>query len=145
MKAVSIRQPYASLICSGIKNIENRTWNTKYRGDILIHACGKSLSKEKTFSVLNQQQWEHVNDYFCTDEFNPDRLEYGAIIGSVKIIDCVNNHESIWADKTKRPGIPIWNWVLSEPQYFDIPIENVKGKLSLWDFDIDGIQVNHQY
>lgn len=38
MKALSIRQPWAHLIIKGIKRIENRTWNTRYRGPILIHA-----------------------------------------------------------------------------------------------------------
>lgn len=42
MKAVTISQPYASLIASGSKWIENRTWPTRYRGEIAIHA-GKGL------------------------------------------------------------------------------------------------------
>ncbi|RZJ91586.1 MAG: ASCH domain-containing protein, partial [Chryseobacterium sp.] len=41
MKSLSIKQPWASLIASGIKDIENRTWATKYRGRIYIHASGK--------------------------------------------------------------------------------------------------------
>jgi hypothetical protein len=43
MKVILIRQPYASLICWGIKTIENRTWDTSYRGRLLIHASGKPL------------------------------------------------------------------------------------------------------
>jgi hypothetical protein len=38
MKVLSVRQPFASLICAGIKTIENRSWKTDYRGTILIHA-----------------------------------------------------------------------------------------------------------
>jgi hypothetical protein len=37
-KALSIRQPWAHLIVAGIKQIENRTWTTRYRGPLLIHA-----------------------------------------------------------------------------------------------------------
>jgi hypothetical protein len=44
MKTLSIRQPYASLICNGIKKIENRSWKTAYRGKLLIHASGKPLA-----------------------------------------------------------------------------------------------------
>ena len=44
MKTLSIRQPFASLICRGIKTIENRSWDTAYRGKLLIHASGKPLS-----------------------------------------------------------------------------------------------------
>lgn len=45
MKALSIRQPWAWLIVNGYKSIENRTWNTRIRGTILIHA-GKGFDKE---------------------------------------------------------------------------------------------------
>jgi len=44
MKTLSVRQPWATLICSGIKTVENRTWKTDYRGKLLIHASGNSLS-----------------------------------------------------------------------------------------------------
>ena len=44
MKTLSIRQPLASLICRGIKTIENRSWHTTYRGKFLIHASGKALA-----------------------------------------------------------------------------------------------------
>jgi len=36
MKALSVKQPWANLIASGLKTIETRTWKTKYRGDLLI-------------------------------------------------------------------------------------------------------------
>ena len=36
MKALSIRQPWASLVAAGLKTVECRTWKTKYRGPLLI-------------------------------------------------------------------------------------------------------------
>jgi hypothetical protein len=44
MKALSVRQPYAALICAGVKTVENRTWTTDYRGKLLIHASGKPMA-----------------------------------------------------------------------------------------------------
>jgi len=38
MKALTISQPFASLIASGSKFVENRTWPTSYRGPLAIHA-----------------------------------------------------------------------------------------------------------
>ena len=38
MKALSVRQPWAELIVAGLKDVENRTWRTDYRGPVLIHA-----------------------------------------------------------------------------------------------------------
>jgi hypothetical protein len=40
LKTLSIQQPYASLVAYGVKKIENRTWQTNYRGKVLIHASG---------------------------------------------------------------------------------------------------------
>ena len=44
MKALSIKEPYASLILNGMKTIETRTWRTKYRGKILLCASKKPKS-----------------------------------------------------------------------------------------------------
>ncbi len=38
MKALTIRQPWASLIAAGVKTIETRSWSTRYRGPLAIHA-----------------------------------------------------------------------------------------------------------
>jgi len=140
MKALSIKQPWASLITHGIKDIENRTWKTHFRGRIYIHASGKPKPKENIYSVLNQEQWEEANDKFSLGEFNPDNLEYSAIIGEVDIIDCVVNHDSIWAEKQNDlTQKPIYNWVLANPLLYAEPILNVKGKLSFWEFESNTI------
>jgi ASCH domain len=157
MKALSIKQPWASLIANGIKNIENRTWKTNFRGRIYIHASSVGI-KEK-FSAINEIQRQMIANY---PKFNPlyfNDLHRSAIIGEVDIIDCVINHPSIWAKKSefqccgcfptndcnpcsdfkrqKEKGIkPIYNWVLANPILYDKPILNVKGKLSFWDFEI---------
>ena len=54
MKVLTIKQPWASLIVNGHKKYEFRSWKTKYRGKILIHA-GKSLEKDmlKRFDKYN--------------------------------------------------------------------------------------------
>jgi len=38
MRALTIHQPWASLIAAGLKTIETRAWATKHRGQIVIHA-----------------------------------------------------------------------------------------------------------
>ena len=45
MKVLTVKQPWASLIVNEHKKYEFRSWKTKYRGKILIHA-GKSLEKD---------------------------------------------------------------------------------------------------
>lgn len=140
MKALSIKQPWASLIASGIKDIENRTWKTHFRGKIYIHASAYLKLLKKTGNELyTKEQWLAI----------PARLisVSSAIIGEVDIVDCVINHESIWAEKSIRlselPGDEclyhklIYNWVLANPVLYDKPILNVKGKLSFWFPDND--------
>ena len=43
MKAITIWQPYAQAIALGLKKFETRSWPTKYRGKLAIHASLKPL------------------------------------------------------------------------------------------------------
>ena len=53
MKVLTLKQPWASLVANGYKVYEFRTWKTKYRGEILIHAgCG-----------VDKEWLEKVKDY----------------------------------------------------------------------------------
>jgi hypothetical protein len=44
IKCLSIKNPYSYLICVGLKDVENRTWTTKYRGRLYIHSSGENSS-----------------------------------------------------------------------------------------------------
>lgn len=101
MKALSIKQPWASLIAHGIKDIENRTWKTHFRGRIYIHASGKSAGA--LYELLNEKQIEAISNHWTAAPPFPD-IPVSAIIGEVDIIDCVINHPSIWAEKSEYFG-----------------------------------------
>lgn len=128
MKAITIKQPWASLIVHGIKDIENRTWPCprKYIGQrVFIHAAG---SHGRKFSIdLTDAQTKAA---FATIAIETmfGNMPFGSIIGSVEIVDCSMNHPSIWAEKG------VYNWILANPILFNKPIENVKGKLSFWEY-----------
>ena len=153
MKAITIRQPWASLIAHGIKDIENRTWKcpTKHIGTrVLIHAAVKTSDfwDCPNYGIVHN----HIRE---VTKYGIDYSKYNtmAIIGSVEIVDCVVNHTSIWAEKTKLPTIGdvledihflgkaqkpnpiIYNWVLASPILFDEPILGVKGKLGFWNYE----------
>lgn len=129
MKALSIKQPWASLIANGIKDIENRTWRTNFRGRIYIHA---SALKKFNVQMTDPQTTLSLPVIQLAIE---GKMPFGAIIGEVDIIDCVQNHSSIWADHAAPGDKPIWNWVLANPVLYDKPIEKVKGALSLWEYN----------
>jgi hypothetical protein len=89
MKCISIRQPFASLIVAGIKDIENRSWITPYRGKVLVHAAQKVDKKgmELAKQMLGAGFVKAIYDYT------------GGIIGEVEIIDCVKHSDSDWFEK----------------------------------------------
>lgn len=125
MKAITIKQPWASLIVHGIKDIENRSWRTNFRGRVLIHSSAKGDIAKFGCLQLNQRL-KIFNTPMSRIGFND--LPFGSIIGSVEIVDCVQNHPSIWANKG------VYNWVLANPILFSEPIP-AKGKLSFWDYE----------
>ncbi|MDD3038836.1 ASCH domain-containing protein [Bacteroides sp.] len=150
MKAISEKQPWASLIVHGIKDIENRTWPCpkKYIGKrVLIHASAKPVKMINPNSVFTKAQWDSLSVEFQRKIICVDGIVNSAIIGSIEIIDCVINHPSIWAEKTENytigmnpkihEGITgkkvIYNWVLANPILFPEPIPT-KGKLSFWEY-----------
>lgn len=130
MKAITIKQPWASLIVYGIKDIENRTWPCpkKYIGQrVLIHASATSWTWHRVINYFTKP----IQDVFIKFGYNGAWLRglpTGSIVGSVEIVDCVVNHPSIWAEER------VYNWVLANPIIFENPIENVKGKLSFWNY-----------
>ena len=91
MKALSIRQPWASMIVYGFKPVENRSWRSHYRGPLLIHA-GKKYDHEG-------ENWI-INNLDCSPEMlariKQSQDLRGGIIGSVNMVDCVSYHESPW-------------------------------------------------
>lgn len=149
MKVFTIKQPWAYLICSDLKDIENRSWPTKFRGRVLIHSSAKPDSRRVMNQLFTEQQWNYIRlrgGKRMLNKMITQDYPYSAIIGSVEIVDCVINHESIWAEKTPTSewmgrtvfGAPkIYNWVLANPVLFAKPIKNVKGKLSFWDYPIE--------
>ncbi len=86
MKALSIRQPWAWLVCAGIKDVENRTWPTPVRGRVQVHASLSKASLDKfTLAAIlriasNKEAAPLMGEW--------DRLTRGAIIGEVDIIGC---------------------------------------------------------
>lgn len=136
MKCLSIQQPWASLICSGIKDVENRSWRINNApGKILIHA-GKTMRGNEAdmpifFNIIMQNamiegslpKWED--------------MPRGSIIGCADIVDFVDISDSIWAQE--GPGAE-WKWVIENARLFKEPIP-YKGKQGL--FEVPEIDENN--
>ena len=122
MKALSIREPYASLIMMNIKKIETRSFKTNYRGELYIHA---SLSKSYLYDELSSLV----------------KPMYGKIICKCNLVDCVYmTNEFIEKIKKENPmeykcgyyEVGRYAWILEDTLVIE-PIET-KGKLGIWNF-----------
>ena len=82
---ISLRQPWAWMIVNGYKDIENRTWSTRFRGKVLIHA-GKKWDEGIMPADIKAMYGIEI----------PRRLKTGGIVGMAEITDCVNKSKSPW-------------------------------------------------
>lgn len=81
MKALSLTQPWASAIALGVKRYETRSWGTRFRGDVCIHAA-------KGFPRYAQEFFE---DQLQEGLLLPDSdLPRGAIIAVVELAACLS-------------------------------------------------------
>ena len=133
MKVLSVQQPWSSLICTGVKDVENRTWQPKeVPGRILIHASAKKIPRDYDMKYLLPEEISVISNMklfgICPDY---DELYYSSIIGYVDVVGFTNDSDSFWAS----PGQT--HWVLENAYLFDEPIQDVKGKLGLFDYPLD--------
>jgi len=89
MKAITIMQPFATLITIGEKHFKTVNWKTDYRGDLLIHA-----GKGKKYTYLEDKEpfksiLEHYGYNKITNGWFPNSIPEGRIIAKVTLIDCV--------------------------------------------------------
>lgn len=126
MKVLTIKQPFASLIAEGYKEYEFRTWKTKYRGPLLIHA-GLGVDKEA------MKRYEKLN------------LNYpkGKIIAKVNLTDCIEVDNNLKSKLKEKNYLVYQGAINSNKKEYAFKLENVekiaeisiKGKLSFWDYD----------
>lgn len=141
VKAITIRQPWASLISLGHKHFETRSWQTKYRGKLAIHA-GLTVDKD----ACREPYIKLILDHCGLSETN---LPTGKIIALCQLKGCYQvkseNDERIVAygddyvlfidpEEACLGDLSIgrYAWRLEEMQTLLFPIQ-AKGKLSLWD------------
>jgi hypothetical protein len=119
---LSVHPEWAWAIIFGRKDVENRSWSTKYRGTLLIHASSRKNSSEL---LENAREAICESSGIPTGDL-PDVFPNGSILGAVELIDCVAGADSSWA------GEGFVHWLFRNPQPFEHPVGNVMGKLQIW-------------
>jgi hypothetical protein len=113
MKAVTVFQPYAWLLVMGIKPIENRTWRTRHRGPLLIHAGAKWYPGGKERIALLGIKI-------------PDDLPTRGIVGIVEVTGVVTQADTPWFEGP-------YGWSLANPS--ELPFVPVRGAQGLFEID----------
>lgn len=144
MKAITLTQPWASLVMAGIKRFETRSWSTNHVGPLLIHAARgfpeqcKRLCYEPPF----QRALSSIG--------YPDQqlLPTGVLLGYVTLIGCWRipriglgppdlppvEPERSFGDYTDGR----FAWMLSRPVWLPRPVP-YRGRLGLYEVDLDKV------
>lgn len=135
---LSVRQPWAWLICAGFKDVENRTWATKHRGELFVHA-GRSFDWSFFWWVDERKGSPAVvgaahmvvrhfgirfGDTTKDSRITRHQEEFGAIIGKAMLHDIITSSTSVWADSEAN------HWIMKRPLVIE-PIP-MKGSLGVF-------------
>ena len=118
MKALSIKQPWAWLIVNGYKDIENRTWHTRHRGEFLIHASS-NFDLIDVARICNRIRSEMGIKA-------PSLLDFktGGIVGIADLVDCVTESYSPWFEGP-------YGFVIMNAR--SVPFQKCRGSLGFFD------------
>ena len=136
MKALSIKQPWAWLICTGYKDIENRDWRIGLYGQfglqlparVYVHA-GKTVDEDIPTEMLDLIDCKLPDaarkDFWrmCDDDGWGSLL--GAIIGEVTITGCVERSDSPWF-------VGRYGFTLADAKLYDKPLP-YRGQLGFFE------------
>jgi hypothetical protein len=161
MKALTLTQPWATLVAIGAKRIETRSWSTNYRGSLAIHAA-KTFTKKERSICLDSPFYEVLSKALRKNAIElafqvvPDILPLGCVIATCELVGVdmfgpwINRPAGRWINGGHymghhfelteqerafgdfRPGR--YGWFLTNVKMLPEPIP-AKGMLGLWEWD----------
>lgn len=165
MKALTLTQPWASLIAFGAKTVETRSWATSYRGPLAIHAAAnltpvggvaglQRLIQEAPFAkVLAARDQGWGTDIMHDPGYS---LPRGTVVAICQLVGCYPTCGGGYTVPTGQPLTPFelrlvspqehafgdfrpgrFAWLLRDVQPLDWPIA-ARGQLGLWDWEVLG-------
>ncbi|MDQ2807056.1 MAG: ASCH domain-containing protein [Chloroflexota bacterium] len=150
LKTLTLSQPWASLVASGAKSYETRSWATPYRGPLAIHA-GKGLAGMTEAAYRDLCRQEPFRAALKASGFlAPGDLPRGCVIATCRLLECVpitapelppagrRHTVTQGGDPTTEvafghytPGR--WAWLLGEVEHLAVPVP-ARGSLGLWEW-----------
>lgn len=144
--ALTVCQPWASLLAVGAKLNETRNWRTDYRGPLAVHSSKRFPLLDQ--ALLKQQRFfDALRHDYELNAFGVPNLPCGAIIAIADLTDCLSTNDSanipdqnsdeFWfGDYTTER----WVWKLENPRRLEVPVA-CKGSLGLWTPGIEIIEM----
>jgi hypothetical protein len=133
MKALTLTQPWATLVAVGAVTHETRSWQTKYRGPLAIHAA-KGFPKWAREICSTQPFRRLLAQHGYRD---PTGLPVGVVLGTVELVDCLAVTKANLPPEPDRSvgeyGPGRFMWVLQNVKTLPEPIL-AKGMLGLWEW-----------
>jgi hypothetical protein len=136
MKALTLTQPWATLVAIGAKRIETRSWNTNYRGQLAIHAA-KGGYNDDLFLMKIEPFYSALVKAGITSRLG---IPLGGVLATCTLVNVENIKDGYWKYITSderafgdyTPGR--YAWRLEDVEMLPSPIA-AKGALGLWNWE----------
>ncbi len=142
LKAISLWQPWASLIPLGLKHYETRSWKTNYRGKLLICSTAKSTNAQ-------YQQYLKICNEVTLPPWDETNFPYGQAIALCDLTDCIQMTAEFIAQQSRTEilcgdwQVGRYAWKLENIQPITEPFA-VKGKQGLFNIPLTTIQAQKE-
>lgn len=129
MMALSLRQPWANAVLYLGKVVENRRWNTHFRGEFFIHAS-KGMTRQEWADafdfcedVLGLARCYEIEDALGGKDAPTHPLHHGGIVGRARLVDVVPPREEFMLGGVAPHYPPAlrehgWRWHMREQYGF---------------------------
>lgn len=139
MRAITLTQPWATLVALGEKTIETRSWSTSYRGPIAIHAA-KGFPKDAWMLCMEEPFFEVLTK---THHLWATNLPRGEVIATAYLRDCISTTSDACKFAIERGSPHESAFGDYSPGRFGLLLDSVRrltktipfrGMLGLWEF-----------
>jgi hypothetical protein len=131
VKTLTLTQPWATLLISGVKRFETRGWSTPYRGELAIHAAKRWTEDDMVFA-------QNLIDRGLIDYQTYADLPHGAVLGTARLVAVDSTIEVAARKFTSALELELgdfsdgrYAWEIGDPQPFHRPVA-ARGALGLW-------------
>lgn len=142
MKAISLHQPWATLIMLGYKHYETRSWQTSHRGPVAIHAAKHNSEEYRQLCATDPE----ISAILAKHGLTYDTLPLGALLGTCQVGEMHRTEQMTELSTTELAcgdyEAGRWAWTLYDVQALVRPVQ-CRGFQQLWTVPADYLPMLH--